>query len=99
MHPNGILRSSLGAAALAVALALQPAPAPAADANASLQALARDVTFQWAKLHPLNATSVGIAGEDGQLDTPSEANEQRDLALIRSWEARLRAIDVSGAPL
>jgi uncharacterized protein (DUF885 family) len=75
-------------------------PASAAqDAAGALQSLARDSTFQWAKLHPLVATQLGIAGEDGELDTPSVAEDQRDLALIRSWEARLAKIDVSGASL
>jgi len=64
-----------------------------------LQALARDITFGWAKLHPLVATQLGIAGENGLLDTPSLAEDNRDLALIRTWEARLAAIPLAGASL
>jgi hypothetical protein len=63
--------------------------------GAQLQALARDMTFGWAKLHPLVATELGIAGEDGRLDTPSLAADERDLALIRTWESRLAAIPVT----
>jgi Bacterial protein of unknown function (DUF885) len=76
------------------------APARAAGtAYDSLQGLARDMTFQWAKLHPIVATQLGIDGEDGLLDTPSLAANRRDLALIRAWEARLNAIVVAGQPL
>ena len=64
-----------------------------------LQALARTMTFQWAKLHPLDATSLGLSDEDGQLDTPSEAEKARDLALIRAWENELASISLEGASL
>jgi len=64
-----------------------------------LQALARDVTFKWAEMHPIVATQLGIAGYDGKLDTPSLAEDERDLALIRSWEGKLSAIPVTGQTL
>ncbi len=76
--------------------AAQAAPASASD---RLQSLAKTITFDWAKLHPLVATNLGIAGEDGQLDTPSPAENARDLALIRRWEAALAAIPLHGASL
>jgi uncharacterized protein (DUF885 family) len=70
---------------------------PAAEAPYDqLQALARDMTFHWAKLHPFVATELGITGEDGLVDTPSLAADDRDLALIHTWEARLAAIPVAG---
>ncbi|MBV9646240.1 MAG: DUF885 domain-containing protein, partial [Candidatus Eremiobacteraeota bacterium] len=75
------------------------ASAASASAYDRLQTLARDMTFRWAKLHPLNATELGIAGEDGQLDTPSAAEDERDLALIRDWEAQLSAIPVANEAL
>jgi hypothetical protein len=65
---------------------------------AQLQALARDITFRWANLHPIYATELGISGEDGRLDSPSPAGDARDLSLIRGWEARLAAIPVAGQP-
>jgi hypothetical protein len=80
-------------------LAVPHARAGAAGTYDALQALAHDLTFQWSALHPLNATALGIAGEDGKLDTPSAAEDRRDLALIRSWEHRLAAVDLAGAPL
>ena len=50
-----------------------------------LETLAREVTFSWAKSHPLVATYLGLSDEDGQLDTPSQAENERDLATIRGW--------------
>ena len=64
-------------------------PSPAADSSYDrLQGLARDMTFHWAKLHPFVATELGIPGEDGMVDAPSQAADDRDLALIHTWEAR-----------
>jgi len=76
--------------------AAQPRPTSAYD---QLQSLAKAVTFDWAKLHPLVATDLGITDEDGQLDTPSPAENSRDLELIRRWERQLAAISPAGAPL
>jgi uncharacterized protein (DUF885 family) len=94
---------SLGAA---LAAATPPSGANAAPAAAApgvvsgrLQALAREITFAWAKTHPLVATSEGIAGEDGLLDLPSTAEDAADLATIRGWEARLAAIPLANATL
>lgn len=64
----------------------------------ALQRLARDVTFEWAKRHPLVATAEGITSEDGLLDTPSLAEDSADLALVHAWQKRLAAIPVSGEP-
>ncbi len=73
--------------------------APAATTTEQLQALAKSITFGWAKSHPLVATSLGLSDEDGQLDTPSEAGNARDLATIRRWENELAAIPLVGASL
>jgi hypothetical protein len=64
-----------------------------------VQELAREVTFDWAELHPLVATQLGIAGEDGKLEMPSEAADERDLARIRAWLAELAKIPVAGQTL
>jgi len=75
------------------------APNPSTDrAYESLQSLARNVTFVWAKRHPLVATGEGIPSEDGLLDTPSLAEDASDLALIRGWKHELAAIPLSGEP-
>lgn len=65
----------------------------------ALQSLARSVTFDWAKSHPLIATGLGLDAEDGRLDSPSVAENARDLATIRSWKAALAAIPLNGASL
>jgi uncharacterized protein (DUF885 family) len=68
-------------------------------AHERIQALARAMTFDWAKSHPLTATFLGLSDEDGRLDTPSEAENARDLATIRAWESELASISLDGAPL
>jgi uncharacterized protein (DUF885 family) len=78
--------------------ALSAAPAPP-TATEQLQTLAQSITFDWAKSHPLVATFLGLSDEDGQLDTPSEAENARDLATIREWESKLALINLDGAPL
>ncbi len=81
---------------------VHPAVSAAATPDATsvrLQSLARDMTFGWAKTHPLVATELGIAGEDGELDMPSEAATATDLATIRRWQAELAAIPLDGASL
>jgi hypothetical protein len=57
------------------------------------------MTFTWAKAHPLVATFLGLSDEDGRLDTPSLAQNARDLAMIRGWERELAAIPLHGASL
>lgn len=79
----------------AAALASSHATDPSFEA---LQLLARDVTFVWAKRHPLVGTQEGISSEDGLLDAPSLASDDGDLALVREWESRLAAIPIAGEP-
>jgi hypothetical protein len=73
--------------------------APAPTVTERLQSLAQSITFGWAKSHPLVATSLGLSDEDGKLDTPSEAENARDLAMIRAWETELASIPLNGASL
>jgi len=75
---------------------IDAAPRPTTE---QLQSLAQTITFEWAKLHPLTATELGLSDEDGQLDTPSEAENDRDLAKIREWESELAAIPLEKASL
>ena len=72
------------------------APDPQATGE-QLETLAREVTFGWAKSHPLVATYLGLSDEDGQLITPSQAENERDLATIRGWEKELASIPLGGA--
>jgi hypothetical protein len=64
-----------------------------------IQSLARHITFDWAKTHPLTATEEGLSDEDGMLDTPSLAQDARDLQTIRGWERDIDAIPLAGATL
>jgi len=73
--------------------------APAPTTTERLQSLARSITFGWAKSHPLAATFLGLSDEDGRLDTPSKAENDRDLAMIRAWERELESIPLNGASL
>ena len=86
--------------AFAVPVPSGAAPAVVADpASVKLQALAREMTFGWAKTHPLQATELGIPGEDGLLDSPSLTEDARDLATIRRSENALSAISLANATL
>jgi hypothetical protein len=64
-----------------------------------LQTLAKKITFDWAKSHPIEATFLGLSDEDGQLNSPSEAENALDLAMIRGWENELASIPLDGASL
>ena len=89
-------------AAVGAPLAPQAATAAAPDSSVGhvqLQNLAREMTYEWAKMHPLVATNEGIAGEDGLLDTPSATARARDLAAIRSWKTTLAGIPLADASL
>jgi hypothetical protein len=86
------------ACALGAWCALPAAAAPPTTTE-RLQTLAQSITFGWAKSHPLIATIQGLSDEDGKLDTPSEAENARDLATIRGWESQLASIPLDGASL
>ena len=60
---------SVCAAALATLVMTGHAQAAVHD---DLEKLAQDVTFTSARLYPMQATTLGIAGHDGEFETPSE---------------------------
>src|ERR1700730_7897733 len=86
-----LMRHALVAFSAAAAMFV-PAASMASPAYDDLQALAKDMTFTWARLHPIVATQEGIAGFDGTLEQPSEVNRTTDMALIASWQGRLDKI-------
>src|SRR5579862_1888392 len=100
---GAVFGASLGLLAPAViagrATTQANATAAAATTSERLQALAKTITFDWAKSHPLFATGLGLSDEDGELDTPSAAENAHDLATIRRWESELAAIPLKGASL
>ena len=86
-------------AMFAFAWSALPSAAAPPTTSGQLQALARKMTYDWAKDHPISATYLGLSDEDGQLDTPSDAENARDLATIRGWESELASIPLAGASL
>jgi len=76
-----------------------PSYAQTSGTNSRLQSLAREMTYGWAKSHPLVATGLGLTDEDGDLDRPSPAARQADLERIRAWERTLAAIPLAKATL
>jgi hypothetical protein len=78
-----------------LAVLLMPTVASASPAYDRLQSLAKDMTFTWARLHPMAATDEGISGYDGDLESPSESQRLDDIALIASWQGALAKIEAS----
>jgi uncharacterized protein (DUF885 family) len=77
-----IALSSLGSSAQAAALD---------SPHQRLADLAHELTDTTARLHPMQATQLGIAGMDGELETPSEAARTAEIAQIRAWQRSLRS--------
>jgi hypothetical protein len=77
----------------AAAASLQAAPAQApVPAQHGLVALAQDMTYETARLYPMQATALGIAGHDGELESPSEAFRAGYVARLQQWKAKLGSI-------
>ena len=64
----------------------------AASTHEQLTQLAQDIVHTTAKLEPMQATYLGIAGADGELEIPSEAARAADVARLRAWSARIDAV-------
>jgi uncharacterized protein (DUF885 family) len=77
----------------AVVLALIPHRSHAETSpHETLVTLAREMTYESARLYPMQATAAGIAGHDGELETPSEAYRAAYIAQLKQWQKKLRAI-------
>lgn len=83
--PAGAIASLTVAALVGSACAQEPA-------HQALVSLAEDFTYTSARLHPMDATSLGIAGHDGELEHPSEAARAADIERLRQWQATLAKI-------
>jgi hypothetical protein len=81
----------------AVAGSAIPARSAPATLHDRLTALAKEIVYTTARRHPIDATGLGIPGYDAQLETPTEAERAKDLQLVRSWQARLRALVPPGS--
>lgn len=76
----------------ALGLALSFRAAALESPHQRLVDLARELTDTTAHLHPMQATALGMAGMDGELETPSEAARTAEIAQIRTWQRKLQAI-------
>jgi uncharacterized protein (DUF885 family) len=89
----GLALSCLALSSLALSSPGSSAQAAALDSpHQRLADLARELTDTMAHLHPMQATQLGIAGMDGELETPSEAARTAEIAQIRAWQRSLRSI-------
>jgi hypothetical protein len=61
-------------------------------AHQRLVSLAQDMTYTSADLYPLQATALGIAGHDAELENPSEAYRAGFIERLKQWQQRLREI-------
>jgi uncharacterized protein (DUF885 family) len=78
--------------ALCVLVAALQAGAATPGAHEALVSLAKDMTFTTARLFPMQATALGIAGHDGELEKPSEAARAAYVSQLRKWQGQLEAI-------
>jgi uncharacterized protein (DUF885 family) len=95
MHEGtGMSKSSAGFWA-----ALLFAQAAAAETQHSVHTdlvqVAEDMTQTTARLFPMKATALGIAGHDGELNTPSEAARTDYLNRLKQWKSRVDALAAS----
>jgi uncharacterized protein (DUF885 family) len=79
---------TVGALALALSLMAVALESP----HERLAGLARELTNTTAHLHPMLATTLGMPGMDGELETPSEAARTAEIAQVRTWQRNLQAI-------
>ena len=94
------MRSQLaGVICATVAFATASAPAPAAgEIHEQLTSLAHDIVYTEAAMFPTQATQLGIAGHDGELETPSEQNRNAYIDKLQQWQKRLELIAPAGRP-
>src|ERR1700684_1085612 len=78
------------AGALGLALSLKSAALD--SVHERLTDLARELVDTTAHLHPMQATVLGMAGMDGELETPSEAARTAEIAQLRTWQRKLQTI-------
>ena len=58
----------------------------------SLTRLAQDMVYTNARIYPLQATALGLAGHDGELDTPGEAQRAAQIERLKAWQQQLAAL-------
>lgn len=65
----------------------------AASLHEQLVSLAKEITYDTAKLYPSQATELGITDYDGAFEKPSEADRAAYIQHLQRWQARLHAIE------
>jgi uncharacterized protein (DUF885 family) len=73
-------------------LTLAAGAARAQPSHEALVSLAQDITYTTAAVYPMTATYLGIAGHDGELQSPSEAFRAAHVQRLREWQSRLESI-------
>lgn len=73
-------------------LALSLRAAALESPHEHLADFARELIETTARLHPMLATDLGIAGMDGELETPSEVARTAEIEQLRTWQRKLEAI-------
>lgn len=93
MHQKIFVRKCAAAVLVSVACLLgQAQAAPRLSLHDQLVNLAQEITYETAAGDPLYATSLGIAGHDGELAIPSEARRAATIKQLQLWKAELAAI-------
>jgi uncharacterized protein (DUF885 family) len=96
--PAGSAPAAATPARSAPAEAAPAGTAPAAATHEALESLARTMVETEARVDPMLATTLGIAGHDGELPRASEAARAEELARLRGWAARLEGIRRAAGP-
>ena len=84
--------------ALLLACLLSANAFAAPTTHEQLTALAQDIVRTSARHDPIHATALGIAGMDGLLATPSEAERAATVAQLEAWGKQLDAISKAAGP-
>ncbi|HTY93822.1 MAG TPA: DUF885 domain-containing protein [Steroidobacteraceae bacterium] len=85
----------LCAAAMAAA---SGSPRAQASVHDSLETLGKDLVYTTAQLYPMQATALGIAGHDAELEAPSEQARAAYVSRLRQWQRQLHSISSSFTP-
>jgi hypothetical protein len=82
----------VGGALLFAVVTSQPLQAQTQQSvHDELVSLAQEMTYTSVRLHPMEATSLGISGYDGELGSPTEASRASYIEQLRQWRGRLQA--------
>lgn len=78
---------------IAALCSLAGAASAAPSLHEQLVSLAKEITYDTARLYPSQATQFGITEYDGDFEKPSEADRGAFIQRLRQWEGRLHSIE------